>query len=274
MTTNKRGPWTQGDKDYIARCYQTQTATEIANYLKRDVQAVVKYIDEHYSSSFQSSAKNAEYHIQSSPVWRDLEKQFSKDELQMFLFHWGRIISQFKEDVYPTEELQVIDTIKLELLMNRALKQQQKCVDEIFLLEHLLNDERDKDKGDKDRDLVFNLEKQIATLRAAQDSINTDYRDMLRRKNEIMKQMKATRDERIKVLESSKQNFGGWMRRLLQDKELRKRLGIRMEKMRLSMEEEAKRLGSYHTYLDGEVDQPLLNSDTVIKEGLECEKQQ
>jgi hypothetical protein len=42
----------------------------------------------------------------------------------MFLYHWGRIISQFKDDVLPTEELQIIDTIKLDILMNRILRTQ------------------------------------------------------------------------------------------------------------------------------------------------------
>ena len=31
-------------------------------------------------------------------------------------------MSQFKDDVTPTEEMQVVDLIKLELLMNRSLE--------------------------------------------------------------------------------------------------------------------------------------------------------
>jgi len=36
--------------------------------------------------------------------------------------------------------------------------------------------------------------------------------------------------------------------------------------MRLAMEEEKKRLSDYHTYEDGAVDRPFLNSETVFYE--------
>ena len=43
----------------------------------------------------------------------------------------------------------------------------------------------------------------------------------------------------------------------------RRELGIEMEKMRLAMKEEEKRLSNYHQYEDGGVDQPFLTPDTV-----------
>jgi hypothetical protein len=45
--------------------------------------------------------------------WREIQKQFDENEQELFLYHWSRIISQFRDDVLPTEELQVIDAIKI-----------------------------------------------------------------------------------------------------------------------------------------------------------------
>lgn len=263
-TENKAGPWSREEKQYISENCSIKSAVDIAAKLKRNADAVAKYIKENHASSFTETARSAEYDIKRSPVWHDLERQFTKQELNMFLFHWGRIISQFRDDVYPTEEMQVIDTIKLEILMNRCLTQQQQNMDDIRLLEKHLFDER----GQEQKDLVqiSNLERQIGILRAAQESLNTDFQKMLERKNAILREMKGTRDARIKHLESNKNNFLSVIRRIVENRELRDRLGKDMEKFRLATEVEYQRLSEWHIYSNGEADQPLLTPENIISE--------
>ena len=261
-TTNKSGPWSKKEKEYIAENCGHIGYKEIAGVLQRNAKAVQKYIKEHHASAFVEKAKSAEYDIQSSPIWRDIEQQFSPEELKMFLFHWGRIISQFRDDVYPTEEMQVIDTIKLEILMNRAVTQQQQVMQDITALETLLLNERGHEEVDQQA--INNLERQIGILRAAQESLNKDYQDMLKQKNGILKEMKGTRDARIKHLESNKHNFLSFLRKIIEDKALRSRLGRNMEKMRLATEVEYERLTEWHVYEDGEVDQPFLTPENVL----------
>jgi hypothetical protein len=258
----KTGPWTKKDKDFIAENHNKLTPKEIASVLGRNDDTVKKYIEEHYSSLFQHKAKSAEYDIQNSPIWDDIQSQFSKEELKKFLYHWGRIVSQFRDDVYPTEEIQVIDTIKIEILMNRCLNHQKRNLQEIEELEADL--EREQNTGSPDPQVVFELQKQIGVLRASQESLNSNYRSMLDNKNKILKEMKATRDARIKVLENSKQSFPTWMRRLLEDKDMRLKLGYDMEKMRLAANKEYERLSELHTYVNGEVDQPFLTPENVV----------
>jgi hypothetical protein len=264
MTENKRGPWSASEKQYIAEQCSKMTAKEISLALQRNHTAVSNYIKQNHASSFTETARSAEYDIKNSPIWRDLENQFSKDELNMFLFHWGRIISQFRDDVYPTEEMQVVDTIKLELLMNRCLSQQQKCVDDIRLLENQLLFERGQEQ--KNIQEIGNLERQIAILRAAQESLNTDYQNMLKKKNDILKEMKATRDARIKHLESNRNNVYALLKQMVENKEMRSRLGLEMEKMRLAANAEYERLSEYHVYADGQADQPFLTPENVLNE--------
>ena len=250
MSENKRGPWSKKEKQFIADNAGGMGYKEIAAVLERNPQAVSKYIRENHANSFTEKAKGAEYDIQKSPVWGDLERQFSKEELKMFLYHWGRIISQFRDDVYPTEEMQVVDTIKLEILMNRAVTQQQQVMQDISGVEIVLMAERANEEADQM--VVSNLERQVAVLRAAQESLNKDYQDMLKQKNGILKEMKATRDARIKYLEHNKNNMLQFLRDIVEDRSTRRRLGQDMEKMRLAAEVEYQSLSERHEYDYGE----------------------
>lgn len=266
ISQNVAGRWSLKDEEYIATHYKTMSAEKIALHLRKNADSVLKYIRKKFGSSFHVTAEKAEYDIKNTPIWDDLERQFSKEELKKFIFHWARIVSQFKDDVYPTEQMQVIDCVKLEIMMNRALTQQSDCMGEIKSCERLLEIERGKDRSDQDRDYVFNLEKQIGVLRAAYEALNKDYMDMLQRKNGILKEMKATRDARIKSIESYKHSFSGWMVRLMEHKDARVKIGEDMEKMRLAMDSEYMRLSEFHEYMDGQVDQPILNHENVIED--------
>ena len=75
--------------------------------------------------------------------------------------------------------------------------------------------------------------------------------------------MKATREQRVKRLEDSKQNFTSWMGYLIANPEITNEYGIEMEKMRLAMESEKERRSEYILFNDGQVDQPFLTSDTA-----------
>jgi hypothetical protein len=258
----KRGPWSKEDKRYIAENAKKLTVEVIAANLHRNIDAVRKYIRDNHESEFTETAAVAKENLRNSPIWLDLEKQFSEEELEMFLFHWGRIISQFKDDVYPTEELQVIDTIKLEVLMNRSLTTQRQISSDITRLEGELLTEREHEP--KNVGLIMSLERQIGVLMNARDSSNKAYQEMLAKKGQILDKMKATRDARVKSLEMSRTSFAGWMRQLLTDKETRKKIGEQAEKMKLAHEAEKKRLTEYHTFINGEIDQILTNAETVL----------
>ena len=190
-------------------------------------------------------------------------KYFTEDELKLFQYHWARIISQFKDDVIPTEELQVVDLIKLELLMNRALKHNKENLEQVTALEALIAEERQRDPDQVDRDVLFNMERQVASLKASTESLNKDYRELQTKKNSMLKEMKATREQRVKRLEDSKQNFVSWLAYLVSNPDVANKYGEEMEKMRMAMNKERERLAKFHKYTDEMVDQPFLTPDTV-----------
>lgn len=258
----KKGRISNSEARTIAKLVDSLTVEDIAKKLDRDVESVDSFIKRKLRVGL-SNEEAAAFSLEDRPYWNELTNQFTNDELELFKYHWTRIIAQFKDDVFPTEELQVVDVIKLEILMNRCLKSNKDNLNELNLIDKLIRDERSKDKDQQDKDYVMNLERQGAALRASQESLNRDYRELQTKKANILREMKGTREQRIKRLEDSKQSFTAWVASLLQDPEILKKYGIEMEKMRLAMAKEQERLSAFHKYEDGIIDQPFLTPDTV-----------
>lgn len=258
----KKGRISNEEARIISRLVDSLTVEDIAKQLDRDVESVDNYIKRKLKKGL-SLEEEAAYSLEDRPYWIELESQFTADELELFKYHWSRIIAQFKDDVFPTEELQVVDVIKLEILMNRCLKGNKDNIESISTFEKMVTVERSRDKDQQDQDYILNLERQIAALRASQESLNKDYRELQTKKAAMLREMKGTREQRIKRLEDSKQSFTSWVAHLMQDPETMKKYGIEMEKMRLAMKKEEERLSAFHKYEDGQIDQPFLTPDTV-----------
>ena len=260
----KKGRFTKTEQEFIKNNHRDMSNLDIATHLDRDPISVQSYIKEKIGNSTLDDREIEALHdLQNRPFWKDLQKQFSEEELQSLLYHWSRIITQFRDDVLPTEELQIIDAIKLEILMNRALIGQQTNMRGIREYEELVTIEKGKDLEIQDKDHIYNLERQVAVCRAAQESLTREYKDLQTKKASMLKDLKATREQRIKRLEDSKQTFIGWVRNLMSNPEARRQMGIDMEKMRLAMEVERERLSEYHKYEDGTIDQPFLTPDST-----------
>lgn len=258
----KKGRISNEEAFYIEANVGRLSIDEIAKNLDRDPESIDSFVKRKFRIGT-SPEEAAAYDLENKPYWAELETQFTKDELDLFKYYWARIVSQFKDDVVPTEELQVVDLIKLELLMNRCLKQNKNTLEQIEFYENLARQERAAQ--DVDREMVFSLERQISSLKASQESLNRDYRELQAKKGVMLKEMKATREQRVKRLEDSRQTFTGWITYLINHPDLLREYGIEMEKMRLAAQKERERLSAYHKYTDGEVDRPLLTPE-VIKE--------
>lgn len=260
------GRLTNDEKDFIKKNYQRLSYKELAVRLDRRTEPIRKYVERTLGKNLvgdDEKADKAEFDIRRRPYWKDLEKQFDEDELEMFVFHWKRALSQFQDDVFHTEELQLMDAIKLDILANRLLKQQQEIKVSIEGFRGTISVEKQKPLEDQNIQMILSLEEQIASLMGAQESIERVHKDYLQEKNKILKDMKATRDQRVKRIEESGTSFIMWVTDVVSNPERRKELGLRMERMRLAMYKEKERLSQYHVYDDGELDRPFLNHETT-----------
>lgn len=258
----RKGRISKEEERIISRLITSLTPEDIAKKLDRDTESVNNFIKRKFKVGL-TQEEQAAYSLEDRPYWNELNEQFTEKELDLFKYHWARIISQFKDDVFPTEELQVVDVIKLEILMNRCLKGNKENIEQINSYEKMIQSERSRDRDQQDVDYILNLERQVASLRASQESLNKDYRELQTKKASILREMKGTREQRIKRLEDSKQSFTSWVASMMQDPEIMKSYGIEMEKMRLAMKKEEERLSSFHKYEDNAIDQPFLTPETV-----------
>ena len=261
----KKGRFSVSEMAFIKKAVDNMTVEEISKELDRDPISVHAWIETNVGFST-SQKKEVEVHqeLKGKPYYRELTKQFSDEELEMFEFHFKKMWAQFKDDVFHTEEMQIIDTIKLEILMNRILKGQQDTIDKIAEVERILQQEKNMDRSLQDRDAIINLERQIAVLRSSQETLSRDYKDLQTRKATMLKDLKGTREQRIKAIEDSKETFVSLITKLTVNPDFRNTVGIEMEKMRLAAEAERARLSQVITYEDKSADRPLLDHISVM----------
>ena len=260
----KKGRFSTEDMQFIEANAEVLSPESIGEKLDRDPDSIRDWIKKNVGFSAKQKKEAAVANeLKEKPYYRELSNQFSAEELEMFEFHFKKMWSQFKDDVFHTEEMQIIDTIKLEILMNRILKGQRDNQQEIIIAERLVRDEKARDKDQRDMDLIINLERQVAVMRASQETLSKDYKDLQARKATMLKDLKGTREQRVKAIEDSKLTFASLVKKIATSPQFRNKIGIDMEKMRLAMENEKERLSEYMQYNDGQVDQPFLTPETT-----------
>lgn len=259
MATLKQGRFTEEEIADIAQLVKDgMEPTDIALKLNRSIKSILKRV------SFIDANKTLD--IRDTEQWAVLKGQFSKEEQDMFIYHWKEIILQFRDDVPHTEKMQIIDLIKVDIIMNRLLTQERQQKLDLEELRELCDKEKEKEFADQDSNLIFNYERQIGFAMAAQTDVHKSFEVLLKDKKQMLAAMKATREQRIKRIEDSKETIVGWMRNLLLHPEERLQVGIDMEKMRLAMDVECGRLSAWHEYEDGVLDQPFLTPSTVMND--------
>jgi len=267
----KTGRLSKDEWAFIEFNSDKMSAAQIAKELDRAIEPIQKHLEK--LGKGKDLRKNlqtqAEYDLKKRPYWRELQAQFSESELEILLYHWKEIVSQFRKDILATEELQIIDVVKLEVLMNRALREQQYSMNKIAEFDEMIEFEKRKATEDQDREFIFGLERQIATLRAAKESLSREYKDLQTKKSAMYRDLKATREQRIAKLEDNKETFSGLVQKLVRDPDFVEEQNLYMEKMRLAVMKEQERLSDYHEYEDGTVDQPFLTPETILDESNE-----
>lgn len=264
----KQGRLRIEEHEYIYANYPGMDYRSIAKELKRNPKSIKDWIDENIGAS---PGRNGINELKKKIYWTELENQFTKDELEMFQFHWGQMWQQFKDDVFHTEEMQIVDTIKLEILMNRDLRSQNENMIQIANIDKEIEKRRKQVVKETDLDQrellwkdIVHLERQKGALESSRETLSKNYKELQSRKATMLKDLKGTREQRIKSIEDSKQTFAALLKKIITDPNFRRTLGREMEKMRIATEIERKRLSALHVYNDGVADQPFLTPETLI----------
>ena len=270
----KRGRWSESEMTFMRANKHLPTA-ELAAKLNRSPDAVHKWMKEHVPThevvpvtAEETEVAQTRLELHQSATWKKLRQQFDEDELEKLEEQYLALMSQFKEDVYYTEEGQIFKATKYEILMDRNLVDRKKLRVEIARLQDI-RDQFHKDKGpqastwsDSEREFFLQLMSQINQVVAQEQSKTKEFVDLEGKHQAIMRDLKGTRDQRISKIESAKVSFLGLLKQLQED-DFRDKEGRTAELSRLAADKELDRLGSPHKYADGNEDIPILSADTL-----------
>lgn len=261
----RTGPLTEDEIHFITENREKMMVHEIATSLNRRPATVSDFIVQNFGETgIGKGSATAKTALKKKPYYEDLKRQFTPEELKTFEYHYVNLYNQFQDDVFHTEEGQILDYAKLEILLGRCLARQNRGREEIEDIENQIDHEKQAPPDVRDQDRLMLLMQSLGALNASSQNGLREYNDLMQRKQSLLKEIKGTRDQRIKTLEDTKQTFGTLMAKFAMDANYRRQVGLEMEKFKQAMIKEEKRLSEEILYDDGVYDRPLLNSKTVL----------
>jgi hypothetical protein len=269
----KRGQLSLDEEQYIRENFGSLSVEQIASSLNRSTAPVQRYITENkllISDSDKSTQEFLKQKLHSKTFWPEITRQFDDDNGERAYFEdtWIGLIKQFREDVLPAEELQIKQFITIDILINRSMKERKRHIAETDKLQKLVDKEYEKVETDRDIPKLANMETQLSFARNSIANYTNEYTKLLNEQQKISKDLKATREQRIKRIEDGKSSWTGLIR-MLEDETIREKEGREMEILSLATEKSKSKLQEYHTYEDNIIDKPFLTPESVLEENNE-----
>lgn len=263
----KRGQLSLDEESFIRENFGKISIEEISEALNRNPAPVQRYIKENQllvSDEEKTDINYLKQKLHTKTFWNEVTRQFDEDtgELQYFEDTWVGLIKQFREDVLPAEELQIKQFITIDILINRSMKERKRHIAETDKLQRLVDKEYEKTESERDIPRLANLETQLSFARNSIANYTNEYTKLLNEQQKISKDLKATREQRIKRIEDGKSSWTGLIR-MLEDEIIREKEGREMEILALATETNRKKLQEYHNYEDRTIDRPFLTPESV-----------
>jgi len=263
----KRGQLSLDEEKFIRDNFGKLSIPEIADSLNRNSPPIQRYIDENrlaVSDEDKNDNETLRRKLHSKTFWKEIIRQFDEDTGELLYFEdtWIGLIKQFREDVLPAEELQIKQFITIDILINRSMKERKRHIAETEKLQRQVDKEYEKTEIDRDIPKLANLETQLSFARNSIANYTNEYTKLLNEQQKISKDLKATREQRIKRIEDGKSSWVGLIR-MLEDEEIREKEGREMEILSMASDKYRAKLESYHSYEDKLLDKPFLTPDSV-----------
>lgn len=263
----KRGKLSLDEEKFIRDNIGDLTVEQIAESINRSTKPVERYIVSNNLSFDQDenqTDQNLRLKLHAKTFWPEITRQFDEDtgELDYFENTWIGLVKQFREDVLPAEELQIKQFITIDILINRSMKERKRHITETERLQYKVDEEYNKPEDQRDMAKLANLETQLSFARNSIASYTNEYTKLLNEQQKISKDLKATREQRIKRIEDGKSSWVGLIR-MLEDELIREKEGKEMEILALATEKAREKLFENHQYQDGQVDVPILNPESL-----------
>jgi hypothetical protein len=264
------GPFKSGhlagpEKTFIEQYLETKTDEWLSKELNRSTHQISKYRKEYLAKQALSikddnDGQTYKYQLQGRAYWPELQKQFTADELLLFSDYFTRFVEQFSGDLLYTEESQLCDCIKIELLINRNLKDQAETIKQQERLQKQIEHELALPVINPER--IAALEEQLLGARTASAARTTEHVKLQQEKNRLLESLKAKREQRIRAVIDEKINIFTLFRQFADIKN-RQKEARQAGLFKLATEKENLRLSQPFKYENNETDIPILSCDTL-----------
>lgn len=262
----KRGKLSNKEMDFIRQNCFNLPLEEIAETLNRTVTPIQKFIDkENLKMRNMTDDEHLLVQLRGRYYYKELQKQFTDAELIFFEHQNIDYFRQFSEDVTHTEEMEILEVIRTEVLINRGMEDRQEVIQNINRLNNMIDTELEKPMAMQDTVALASFQTQLGAAISSKSAYINEHEKLLTKKERLLKDLKGTREQRKRNADDAKTNFSAWLRQLDDDK-TRKDESFDMEVHRVAADKATERLAELHQYEDGLVDQPILNSDTLLEE--------
>ena len=135
------------------------------------------------------------------------------------------------------------------------MKERKRHITDTEKLQIEVDREYQLDESLRDAAKLANLETQLSFARNSIADHTNEYTKLLNEQQKISKDLKATREQRIKRIEDGKSSWIGLIR-MLEDEEIREKKDENGNNLNVC-KKNTKKLSEYHTYQDGTADTSL-----------------
>ncbi len=204
--------------------------------------------------------------FKNSHLFTILKRQFSEQEVAIYLEEYGRICCQF-EDIVVSEFFQIDKYLKHRILINRQLiltKVLQQEISEItaWISSNPVIENETPEKKKIRVETIMKLESQYSALRQA----NERYDKLVKEEENMSKSLNATRKDRMEQLSGGRENFLNLVAMLQHSEKERDQQGKYAELTKIASNDILKELRKPVTFPDGEIDTIITDQKSVMEE--------
>lgn len=260
-----QGRFSKKEEAFMSANASKMSVTDMANHLNRDSEGVSKWLARHgiKNSDFYDSDEDRsriKTELMAEPFWIQVQNQYTPNEQLYFIAQYCEHVIQMEKitGVDYSEKMQIMHLIRSEILMDRILERQKRAHAEeqkIYI---------DIAKLDPKVDAM-----EIKALRARAESCVHEFssysregKDLQDRINALRKELKMTREQRIKDYQDVDKNFENLVKNM-QHSKFRSDEGKEINAFRAAMEVEKRKLSEWHEFADGKADIPFLTPEVV-----------
>jgi hypothetical protein len=195
-----------------------------------------------------------------------LKKQFSEEEVAIYIEEYGRLCCQF-EDIVASEFFQIDKFLKHRVLINSQLVLRRMLQKEIgtltlWLENNPIVENESAEKKQERVHITLRLDNKHTELK----HVNERYDKLVSEVEKMSKSLSATRKDRIEQLAGGKENFFKLVSLLQHSRTEREKQGRYAELTKLAAEDSMRELRKPTQFPDGDIDTVITDHESVLTE--------